>query len=169
MFASVAGDDVIPHAEPVDAEDVPAHLTGLRTVINAFHHFRPDAARRLLANATTHSAPIAVVEFSERTLVNVLASPLIIPMTLLFMPFVRPTRWQYWVFCYLIPILPLVAFWDGLVSHLRTYPRKELAQLTGPLDDYVWRCDRIAAGAGLNMTVLVGIPKPRDVSDRTPG
>jgi hypothetical protein len=37
--------------EPVSATDVPDRLAGFRTVFTAFHHFRPDDARSILAAA----------------------------------------------------------------------------------------------------------------------
>src|SRR5437867_274577 len=39
------------HPEPVDATAVPADLGGFRTLFTSFHHFRPDEARAILANA----------------------------------------------------------------------------------------------------------------------
>ena len=52
--------------EPVDATAVPRDLRGLRTLFNAFHHFRPPAARRILEDAVDAAQPIAVVEIVGR-------------------------------------------------------------------------------------------------------
>ncbi len=49
-------------AEPVDATRVPAELAGLRTIFNAFHHFRPASAARILGAAADARQPIAVFE-----------------------------------------------------------------------------------------------------------
>jgi hypothetical protein len=77
------------------------------------------------------------------------------------MPFVRPTRWQYWVFTYLIPIIPLMIFWDGVVSHLRTYSTRELDALTADiqLPGYGWETRRVPLGGGAKATVLIGMPE----------
>ena len=48
--------------EAVSAFDVPAHLSGLRTLFTAFHHFRPPDARRVLQDAVAKGQGIAVLE-----------------------------------------------------------------------------------------------------------
>jgi hypothetical protein len=66
---------------------------------------------------------------------------LLVPiLVLLLTPKIRPVSWLQIVFTYLVPILPLLIFWDGLVSQLRTYSVKELEGLTRGLQspDYRW-------------------------------
>jgi hypothetical protein len=46
---SFLGERFTYHAEPVDATEVPAEMTGLRTMFQAFHHLRPEQARTLRA------------------------------------------------------------------------------------------------------------------------
>jgi hypothetical protein len=41
--------------QPVDATRVPPDLRGMRTLFSAFHHFRPEAARAVLADAQARS------------------------------------------------------------------------------------------------------------------
>ena len=149
------------HLESVDATAVPAELSGLRTVFNALHHFRPEAARAILADAARQGAPIAVFELSERTIANVLTAPLIMLFVWIFMPAVKPHRWTRLLFTYLIPIIPLLIFWDGLVSHLRAYSLDELDELTRGLDDdgYTWHRERLPVLDGkAHITVLTGVP-----------
>jgi len=38
--------------------------------------------------------------------------------------------WVQILFTYVVPILPLLIFWDGLVSQLRTYSVQELEEFT---------------------------------------
>src|SRR5215469_6099310 len=45
--------------DPVDAVHVPPKLTGVRTMFSAFHHFRPDAARRFAPPAVHLPGPAA--------------------------------------------------------------------------------------------------------------
>jgi hypothetical protein len=126
--------------EPVDASKVPAALPGIRTMFASFHHFRPPAARGILRNAFERRSPICIFEGTSRTPASI-ASALLIPLlVLLLTPLVRPVSWVQILFTYLVPILPLLIFWDGLVSQLRTYSAQELEEFTRYLQspEYRW-------------------------------
>lgn len=149
------------HPTPVDATSVPAPLRGLRTLFNALHHFQPAQARAILADAVKQQAPIVVFELSERSAANVLTAPLIPLFVWLFMPMVRPLRLGYLLLTYVLPLLPWLIAWDGLVSHLRAYSVQELEALTRGLDDqgYTWSTQRIPAmGGKAHITALTGMP-----------
>ena len=76
------------------------------------------------------------------------------------MPFLRPARVGALLLTYLIPILPLVILWDGLISCLRTYRVEELRALVAGLEDsYAWEAGTIKK-AGRAVTFLVGRPLP---------
>jgi hypothetical protein len=132
-------------AKPVDAANVPAELVGIRTMFASFHHFRPEPARKILSDAFACRRPICVFETTSRTLAAVLSAILIPVLVLVLTPRIRPLSWQQVIFTYLIPILPLLMFWDGFVSQLRTYSVEELTQLTKDLkaDDYSWEIGEI--------------------------
>ena len=51
--AAKTGGRISFHHAPVDARFVPRGLSGLRTLFNAFHHFRPDDATRVLRDAVS--------------------------------------------------------------------------------------------------------------------
>src|SRR6185295_5915543 len=53
--------------DSVSALDVPADLTGVRTLFTALHHFEPEQARMILADAVRKRAAIAIFEPLERT------------------------------------------------------------------------------------------------------
>jgi hypothetical protein len=56
---------------------------------------------------------------------------LLIPLLVfLLTPLVRPVSWVQILFTYLVPILPVLIFWDGLISQLRTYSVQELEEFT---------------------------------------
>ena len=76
-------------------------------------------------------------------------------------PFVRPFRWSRLILTYLLPILPLLCLWDGIVSCLRTYSPRELRQLVRDLesDDYRWEVGEFRfAGTPLSVPYLLGWP-----------
>lgn len=151
------------HPDPVDATHVPADLHGVRTLFLSFHHFRPEPAREILADAVRAGSGIAIFEVTERRLISMLGAVPGIPiMVLLLTPFMRPFQWSRLLFTYVLPILPFLIFWDGLVSHLRTYSVDELEQLVAELDapDWHWdvRRERLP-GMPAACTSLVGYPR----------
>ena len=40
-------------------------------------------------------------------------------------PFIRPFRWSRLFWTYVIPLVPLTCWWDGVVSQLRAYTPAE--------------------------------------------
>lgn len=153
-------------AEPIDARSVPPTLTGFRTFYNAFHHFRPREARQILEDAVAASQPVGVFEIPRRS-APMLASMLLVPlMVLLVTPFIRPMRWARLFWTYPVPLVPLVCFWDGLVSQLRAYTVEELIGIARGVDapEYAWEAG-VSRGPSLpgGVTYLVGYPTGRRV------
>jgi len=148
-------------AEPVDAVQVPDHLKGMRTMLVAFHHFRPAQARGILENAAASGAVIGVFEATERSVINLIAmlfTPLVV---MIAMPFVRPFSLRRIALTYLIPAIPLCTLWDGLVSVLRTYSIPEMEALTRSITvtGYHWETGRIIGRKGPNIIYLLGYPE----------
>jgi hypothetical protein len=144
-FQSVGASSIRYWPEPVDATRVPAALHGIRTMFTLFHHFRPQAARGILRDAFEQRCPIYIFEGTSRTPAAI-ASALLIPLfVLLLTPLVRPVSWVQILFTYVVPILPLLIFWDGLVSQLRTYSVQELEDFTRDLQspEYRWEAGLI--------------------------
>ena len=149
-------------ADSVDASAVPQELSGLRTMFNAFHHFSPPAARRVLQCAVVARQPIGIFEIPERTvptIVPLLLTPLFVALAT---PFIRPFRWRRLLWTYLLPLVPLTCWWDGVVSQLRAYTVSELEVLAHGFGDigYEWKAGRVPIGhTPVHLTYLVGIPK----------
>lgn len=80
------------------------------------------------------------------------------PLTvLLTTPFISPFRFGRLVFTYLIPIVPLFVWWDGIVSLLRTYSVQEMKELVSQLnqaDSYTWHIGRMKSGPGAILYLL---------------
>ncbi len=146
---------------PVDARDVPQDLKGIRTQFLSFHHFKPSDAKRILQNAIDSGSGIAVFEAQERSFPSILAmifSPITVWLTT---PFIRPFSLARLLFTYLIPIVPLFVFWDGIVSCLRTYSVEEMEGLVAELkgqEKFDWEIKRVKSGPGV-ILYLLGIPK----------
>jgi hypothetical protein len=147
--------------DPVDARRIPEGLQGIRTMFASFHHFRPEDAHGILQDAFDHRLPICVFEATSAT--AALTAILIPVLVLVLTPRVRPFSWCQIFFTYLIPILPILIFWDGLVSHLRTYSVAELKGLTRDLQsqDYTWQIGLIKPQrAPFGVPYLIGCPAP---------
>jgi hypothetical protein len=147
--------------EPVDATAVPGHLTGFRTLFTSFHHFRPDAARAILADAVRSGAGIGVFEVTRRRVLDLLIAPLGVLAVLLVAPFARPFRWERLLVTYVLPLLPIAAAFDGFVSCLRTYTPAELRDLVAGLDTYEWETGEEPRRGivGATVTFLIGTPR----------
>jgi hypothetical protein len=148
-------------AEPVDATRVPPQLEGVRTMFAAFHHFRPDAAKAILKDAFDRRRAICIFEAGSGTLLAA-ATMMGVPLAVLaLMPFSRPFRWGYCAFTYLIPLMPLIVWWDGMISLLRIYSPEQMKELTEGLQapDYVWEIGGIhVLGIAGELPYLIGRP-----------
>jgi hypothetical protein len=146
----------------IDATDVPSNLKGFRTLFTSFHHFRPDAAHAVLADAVSKDEGIGIFEYTERNWLIWALPTLLIPLFVwLCTPFIRPVRWRRLVWTYLIPVVPIIAMWDGFVSNLRTYSVAELRDLVRQTGGqrYEWKIGR-ARSIGLSrVTYAIGWPR----------
>ena len=148
-------------SEPVDATCPSAKLAGVRTMISAFHHFPPEAAGAILRNAYEHNSAICIFEAGSATALQIAGMILVPFYVLALMPFARPFRWEYLVFTYLIPVLPLIIFWDGVVSMLRIYSPDQMREFTRDLQrpSYLWEIgDLQVRGVPGNLPYLIGRP-----------
>lgn len=145
----------------IDARNVPTELKGIRTQFLSLHHFKPKDAKSILQNAIDAESPIAVFEGQERNIPSILAM-VFSPITLLLTtPFIRPFKLGRILFTYLIPIIPLFVFWDGIVSSLRTYSVNEMRELVNELNNtesYNWNIGKVKSGPGV-ILYLIGSKK----------
>ena len=147
--------------QPVDARAVPPELTGMRTMFAGFHHFRPNDAQQILRDAFERRCPIGIFEVTARTPAGILLAALIPFGVLLMTPRIRPLTAFQLVFTYLLPILPILIFWDGLISQLRTYSVREMRAMTANLasPDYLWDCGMTSiSGTPMSVPYLTGRP-----------
>lgn len=149
--------------EPIDARAVPKNLPGLRTLFLVLHHFKPTDAKNILQDAVTSGYPIAVFEGQERSFLSLLAM-IFSPITVLFTtPFIKPFRFGRLLFTYLIPVVPLLVLWDGVVSSLRTYSISEMNELIKNVknsDKFFWETGKLKSGPG-EILYLLGIPRKK--------
>ena len=158
-----AGGRITAWPNPVDARAVPAELAGFRTLFTSFHHFPPGDATAILADAVRCRQGIAIFELtarSARTAALMAGGPL---LALALAPFARPFRWSRLLYTYLLPAIPLVVLWDGVVSCLRSYTVPELRAMAECArgGDYAWEAGACAVPRlPVPLTWLIGYPAP---------
>jgi hypothetical protein len=144
-------------ADSVDATAV--REKGMRTIFNAFHHFRPELGKRILQNAVDSKSPILIVD-TPRSLFNIFVLPFMSTLSLLLM---TPAMWagspsRYFLrllLTYVIPVLPFMMFWDSTVSYMRMYSRTEMFGMIDQVNgsqDYNWVIDFRKGMFGLQYT-----------------
>lgn len=145
------------YPKSVDAMNVPRELKGMRTMFTSFHHFSPDAARAILQNAVDAGENVGVFEITRRAPSAIAVIFVGVLLMFLHTPRIRPFRWSRLLWTYLIPIIPLVLLFDGVVSCLRTYRPQELREIVNKLTacEYRWEIGELA-GKRARVTYLVG-------------
>jgi len=148
---------------------VPARFSGFRTLFNSFHHFRPTDAVAILRDAAEAGQPIGIFEIPDRTLRTIVPVMLLTPfMVALATPFIRPFRWSRLLWTYLVPVVPLTFWWDGIVSQLRAYTPAELERLANivAIDRYSWRAGQVPIlSTPGHLTYLLGYPNSHKNTD----
>jgi hypothetical protein len=143
---------------PVDAAHVPEALTGFRTIFSSFHHFPDSIALEILGDAVRSGEGFAMAEVTSRTLRAFATMPLMPILACILTPRIRPFRWSRLLLTYLLPLIPLVVLWDGIVSCFRTRTPQELLDLTRSFPQYEWIAG-YAQGGWLTPVYLIGRPR----------
>lgn len=146
--------------EPVDARRVPAELGGFRTIFSSFHHFDPEAARAILANAFDRREGIAVFEGARPSALTLLAVTAMPFLGVRAAVTVRPRRWDRVLWSCVFPVVPAVLWIDGVLSCLRGYSLDDLRELTVGLEaeDYAWQIGD-QRGGRVPIRYVVGSPR----------
>jgi len=156
-------DGLTLHPHAVDALKIPPSIEGDLTFFTCFHHFKPDDAVTILKNAVTQGRSICLFEFTERklsTLFGMLFSPLVV---LVLTCQLRPISFSRIFWTCIVPVVPMLYFWDGSVSHLRTYSLRELTNMHNAFEnDYRWELGALPVpDSNQKVSYLVGYPRDR--------
>jgi hypothetical protein len=159
---SASEDHIAFYPDSVDAMKVPGELRGFRTMFTSFHHFPPEEARAILQNAVDACQGIGIFEITRRSPSTI---ALMFPWALMpfvFTPLIRPFRWSRLLCTYVVPIIPLVLLFDGVVSCLRSYRAQELREMVKTLAgiEYKWEVGEQSRAFGIApITYLIGHPQ----------
>ena len=154
-------EDISFHPEPVEATQVPLELNGFRTMFTSFHHFPKGEAQAILRGSVDARQGIAIFEITRRapSTIGLMFVWALTPF--LFTLFIRPFRWSRFLWTYVIPLIPFVLLFDGVVSCFRTYRPRELEELIEALGGagYEWETGECQSESGLfRITYLTGYP-----------
>jgi hypothetical protein len=152
------------YPDSVDAMKVPGELQGFRTMFSSFHHFPPEEARAILQNAIDACQSIGIFEITRRAPLTITLMFAWALMPFVFTPLIRPFRWSRLICTYVLPIIPLVLLFDGVVSCLRTYRPQELREIITKLSgiEYQWEVGEHSETSGqARITYLIGCPHTR--------
>jgi len=151
---------------PIDALNVPdSYPHSARVVISALHHFTPVAAKNILRDSVKNGKPIFILEAMTRHLNSVLKQGFFFLLALMINPFLtKKDCLLKAMFTYLIPLIPLVGIWDGVVSIMRVYTEEELLALTSSIDaKYQWRFQKIRVSWNGKISVFFGMPHEANI------
>ncbi len=110
----------------------------LLSICSAFHHFPPAQAAQLIQNATKHADGLFIMEVFTRNLVTPI-QPLFNLLPLMLAPFfARRFSFKKVLISTLIPILPLMIIFDGIISALRSYNEDEFFEMIPPETRETW-------------------------------
>lgn len=160
VFAAIEEIHVTTIGESIDAAMLEPKIKGLRTLFTAFHHFKPEQAQGILKNAVDNQMPIGIFEITERkpgSLMTLIVAPI---TCLIFSLFIRPYKISRLFWTYILPIVPIMYTWDGLVSNLRTYTKSELCEMTNQFQDrFTWETGELVSKFHIKINYLIGYPK----------
>jgi len=141
----------------VDAAKVPRELKGMRTMFTAFHHFLPEEGRAILQDAVDAGEGMGIFEIARRAPSTIGLTFVFVLMLFVCTPWIRPFRWSRLLWTYLVPIIPFVLLFDGVVSCLRTYRPQELREIVSQLtaSEYRWEIGEFSSGRA-PITYLIG-------------
>ena len=152
------------YPEPINALNVPEDCNGVRTMFSALHHFKPPQVRALLADAMSKNESVAFFDAGTTSVLNIFGVVLLEPITfLLLTPFFKPFRWSRLFYTYMIPLIILCTIWDGSISVLRFYTKRELEDVvTGlPGNNYIWKVGSVKNKLGIPVHYIIGHPSQR--------
>lgn len=169
-FNSDTDESISYNAHSVDATNLENAPSGLKTMMNCFHHMRPEQAQKILKSAQDNNQPFLVYELAENKMPLIiwwimlpLSLVILIVMTLFMTPFVKPLTWKQIVFTYLIPIIPIFYAWDGQASMPRIYAMKDVDEMINNLEStssYIWKQGHALNKNGKKTgTYILGMPK----------
>lgn len=131
-----------------------------RTIINSFHHFTPIMAEAILEDTVQKNKSIFIYEGFRRDPMGLVPTGPWMTLALLANPWIaKRSKFLKIIFSYIIPIIPLIAMWDGLVSTLRIHTEHDLMEMVSKWPQYEWSYSEHPYARGGKAVIFSGYPK----------
>lgn len=143
---------------PLDIRALTDELPRTWTMLNSLHHFTPDDLRLFLRTTTESADAFFAVDRSARNWREMLMTVFVVPLaSALITAFaIRPFRPRNLLWGLLIPVIPLVALVDGLVSNLRSYTVEELRSMAEDAQgSFTWKVGMTPGGQGVPAMIYI--------------
>lgn len=101
----------------------------VRTLLSAFHHFSPEFAQKILADAAQNSDGICIMDPFQRDWWHLLSVPFGTTLGTQVYPLLRDRSAFAFAMVNFTPVIPSMFFWDSIASVLRGYTPDELMAL----------------------------------------
>jgi hypothetical protein len=153
---------------PVDAANTSGRMESLLSISAGFHHFNPEQARKVLANAMQQSNGLFIVEVFDRSVLSALLCLLNLLPLMLCPLFSKRFSLNKVLITTVLPIIPLMIVFDGVVSAFRTYRPEEILAMLPPERRHEWHWE---SGAETYLGVvsapwIFGFKKPKNPQKR---
>jgi len=148
-------------ASRVDMHRLGGELPRVRMMLNSLHHMSPEELHELLHETARSADGFFASDRNARNWREMFLTVCVVPIAAAFITafVIRPFRLRNVLWGLIIPVIPLVALFDGLVSNLRSYTVDELRLLVmdGP-STFIWEVGETPGGRGVPaMTYVIGI------------
>jgi hypothetical protein len=124
------GEQQLGHVEkPLSALN--AQDSNLRnwSIFTAFHHLAPETARHFLANFAKHGNGLCIVELTKRRWLDIIPMIFALPVHLIVPFFAKKFKLSKLLVTTVLPIVPVMVSFDGVISVLRTYKPDEIVNM----------------------------------------
>ena len=130
------------------------------TMFNAFHHFNTQEQEQILFKVSKGNWALVAEPLTPSLFTFIGIFFLTGPLHFLLAPFVSPFSWARLFWTYLVPVIPIVTCWDGLVSVLRAPSSNHLRQLAEKASNssFEWSVEMVPFSFG-RVSALVGSKK----------
>ena len=124
------GQNVISfYSHPFPIQDLNCTDQRYWSIFTALHHFDKDLLTNLFKAVLEKADGLCIVEPSSRRLSDLIGMLLGFPFHMLAPFFSRRFSFLKFIFTSIIPLIPFMVTFDGVVSVLRTYSKEELIEL----------------------------------------
>lgn len=146
--------------EPVDAQNIPVTMKGVRTMFSSMHHFNKSELKSVLKDAVTKKQPVAFFDSGDKNAAFIIGIIILHPILLILLtPFIRPFRFKRLIFTYLIPLVIIGAIWDGIVSILHIHDEEDLRKVIDDkeLSGFKWQVLQLNNRLGMKINGIIGM------------